>query len=253
MNNSKSSVLREGHLRNSLEMNNVPSIFFFLRPRLLPCLLSSIVLSCNVAQAQRPSSSPPSLGEVDTTWPGIRFQLLKVERIPPDRLLAVIRIVATRQAPASGTLIGTKVSVPANVTTQDLISARYAPRAFSLSASEMIHEQTARKFPALPPLASAGRSYVSGEILRTLLPGQAAILTVQFALPPGVASAETGVPKQTASFLLPNAKGPITKVPIPPHESVDDLSFKADEGEAMVAERFVAVTKRVTTSERRGQ
>jgi hypothetical protein len=155
------------------------------------------------------------LGEVDTIWPGIRFQLLKLERIPPDRLLAVIRIIATRQAPASGTFIGTQVAVPANTPKEDRSSSRYAPRPFSLSASQMIHEQTGRKFPALPPIASAGRNYIPGEILRTLFPGEAAILTVQFAVPSEIASGQTDALKQTASFLLSNAKTPIAKVPIP--------------------------------------
>jgi hypothetical protein len=193
---------------------------YHLKP--LAYLVASIAIVLSGVWAAQAREGEGNLGEVDTIWPGIRFQLVRVEHIPTNRLLAVIRILATPQAPASGTLIGTKVSVPPDATKQDLIEHRYAPRPFSLSASQMIHEQTEQRFPALPPAASARRSYVSSDILRTLFPGQAEILTLQFSLPPGVASVDNALPKQTATFLLTNAKAPITKVPIPPRELVDE-------------------------------
>ena len=177
--------------------------------------LDLVILFAGIAlsglHAQRHEAG--TLGEVETMWPGIRYQLLKLERIPPDRLLVALRISATREASASGTLIGTKVSVPANISQLEALSARYAPRPLSLASSKMIDEQTGRQYPALPPMASAERKYIPGEILSTLFPGQSEVLTVQFSVPP---SGETASQKQSASLLFPNAKGPIAKVPIPP-------------------------------------
>jgi hypothetical protein len=192
--------------------------------RTLACFIVSVGIGLNCVRAQRHEEG--NLGEVDTIWPGIRLQVLKVERIPANRLLAVVRLVATRQAPASGTLIGTKVAVPANIPKEEVFSGRYAPRAFSLLSSVMIHEQTQRKYPALPPADSAGRNYIPGEVLGTLFPGEAEVLTVQFAAPSEMVSAGTDAPKQTASFLLSNAKEPIGKVPIPPPEAVDESAVQ---------------------------
>ena len=191
----------------------------------MACFIVSVGISLNCVWAQRHEGE--NLGEVDTIWPGIRLQLLKLERIPPNRLLAVIRLVATRQAPASGTFIGTKVTAPANAPKKELFSARFAPHAFSLSTSEMIHEQTERKYPALPPVAATGRHYIPGEVLGTLFPGQAEVLTVQFAVPSEMVSAQIDAPRQTASFLLSSAKGPIAKVPIPPPEAVDESAVQS--------------------------
>ncbi len=176
--------------------------------------LASIVLfagiALSVAHAQRGEAG--TSGEVETIWPGIRYQVLKLERIPPDRLVVAVRIFATRQAPASGTLIGTRIPVPANISKEEMLSARYAPRPFSLASSKMIYEQTGQQSPALPPVSSAGRNYIPGEILSTLFPGQAEVLTVQFSVPPAT---EAAGQKQSVSFLFPNAKGPIGKVPVP--------------------------------------
>jgi hypothetical protein len=171
-------------------------------------IISSLALSG--ARAQRDEAG--ILGEVETIWRGIRYQVLRLERIPADRLLVVVRILATRQAPPSGTLIGTEVPVPDNIPKEEAISARYAPRPFSLASSKMIDEQTERQYPALSPLPSAERNYIPGEVLGLLRPGQAEILTVQFSLP---ARTEPASQKQSVSFLFPNAKGPIAKVPVP--------------------------------------
>ena len=185
------------------------------RIRALPCFIVAIGITLGCVRAQQHDNA--NLGEVDTLWAGIRLQLLRLEQIPGSRLLAVIRIVATPQAPPSGTLIGTKIEIPAGVSKEDRLSGRFAPRPFSLATSEMIHEQTGRKFPALPPSASAGRTYIPGEVLAMLRPGQAEVLTVQFAMP-----IEIDMPRQTASFLFTNAKQRIGKVPIPSSQVVND-------------------------------
>jgi hypothetical protein len=185
----------------------------------LACFIGFLVLGFCAVQAQRHRDD--SLGEVETNWPGIRYQLTRIERISSDRLLVVVRIVATQRAPASGTFIGIKAQVPANVPKEEVGSAKYAPRPFSLASSQMVGDQTGQRYPALPPIAS-GRQYIPGEILTTLRPGQAEVLTVQFAAPASLSSVGSSTPKQTASFLFPNAKGPIGRITIPPPAGFDD-------------------------------
>jgi hypothetical protein len=166
--------------------------------------------------------SAPSFPEVETNWPGVRFQLFRIERNSLNRLVVAVRIVATDKAPASGTFLGTKTPLPANASPIEIGMGVYDPKPFSLAASEMTDDGTGKKYFVLPPLAPAGMTYLPGTIAKSLLPGQAEILTVQFAIPPSPPGNEPR--KQTASFLFPNAKGPITKVPIPPPVDVVDSS-----------------------------
>ena len=189
------------------------------RKKALSCFLVSVGIGLSGIQARQDGDA---LGEVDTIWPGVRFQLTRVERIPANRLLVVVRLIATRQAPATGTFIGIKAQVPANVPREELFSSKYTPRPFSLASSQMVWDQTGQRYPALPPLAS-GPQYIPGAILTTLRPGQAEILTVQFAAP----TAYADEPKQTVSFLFANAKGPITKVRIPPPEAASDSAAQS--------------------------
>ena len=61
-----------------------------------------------------PAHSAPSFPEVETTWPGVRFQIFRIERNSMNRLVVAVRIVATDKAPPSGTFLGTKTPIPAN-------------------------------------------------------------------------------------------------------------------------------------------
>jgi hypothetical protein len=160
-----------------------------------------------------------NLGEVETTWPGIRYQIFHIERMPQERLLIAVRIVATPQAPPSGTLIGVSVPIPADATKEDLLSGRYSPRPLSLASSEMIDEETKQKYRPLPPVTLAGRSLIPSVTLSSLRPGQAEVLSLQFAVPTVRPSSDSATSKQTVSFVFPNAKGPITKVAVPASSS----------------------------------
>ena len=201
-------------------MNKLFSIFSFLTPQLLPCLLSSIVLTGTVAQAQQ-RSSLPSLGAVDTAWQGVRFIIPKIERIQQDRLVVVIYIQATPAAPPSGVLVGIETPIPPGATRVDIDGGKYAPKPFSLESSVMIDDQTMQRFAVLPPVAPPGKEYFPGAFLGRLQPGQFDTMTIQFAAPPPPPSrAGAPPPKQTVSFLLAGAKGPIAKVPIPPPANI---------------------------------
>ncbi|CAN5821442.1 hypothetical protein BH09VER1_BH09VER1_47130 [soil metagenome] len=174
----------------------------------ISCFLG-FVCSAAIGQETKPI-------EVETTWPGIVYQLIRVQRIAADRLLVGVKIVAKPSAPKSGTLIGVKVPIPTGASPEDIAAGRYEPMAFSLSAAKMTEEKTGQEYPALAPSPS-GQQYIPGEILTTLVPGRAEILTVQFAAPPPPVD-ESGAPakgKQTVSILLPNAKEPFAKVALP--------------------------------------
>jgi len=188
--------------------------------RLAICL--GILFVCPLcAIPQQPGKK--SKFEVETIWPGIHFKFVRIERILDERLLVVVRIVATPQAPIAGTLIGVKQPAPAGATPEELRSGRYEPLPFSLASSVMIDDFTLQRFPALAPVFPPGQRYAPAAILTYLSRGRAEVLTLQFKVPPSALIADGGTPeKQTVSLLLTNAKAPITGIPIP---SVDAKEF----------------------------
>ena len=163
--------------------------------------------------------------EVETTWPGVHYKLVKIERILDERLLMVVLISATSKAPAKGTFIGVRPSVPANATVEERRSGRYEARPFSLASSVMIDDQTSQKFSALAPVAPPGKDYASAQVFANLMPGRAEIMTLQFKVPPTSLNqtAEESPEKPTVSLLLTNAKAPITGIPIP-FSGAEDLA-----------------------------
>ena len=75
-----------------------------------------------------PAHSAPSFPEVETTWPGVRFQIFRIERNSMNRLVVAVRIVATDKAPPSGTFLGTKTPIPANASPIDIGMGVYDPQ-----------------------------------------------------------------------------------------------------------------------------
>ena len=193
--------------------------FLFLRG----VALFIFMLSISEAWAQS-SQRAGGFPEVETTWPGVRFQIFRIERIP-NRLVVAVRILATEKAPPTGTFLGTKTPLPSTATREDVSMGLYDPKPFSLTSAVMIDEQSGQRYPVLPSIAPPGKIYLPSIILASLMPGEAELLTIQFAAPP---FGEGELQKRTASFLLPNAKAPITRVPIPPsspsgERAVEDL------------------------------
>jgi hypothetical protein len=129
----------------------------------------------------------------------------------------MVCVIAAQKAAPSGVFLGAKPTTPPGVTEDELSTNRYDGKPFSLASSIMIDEQTLQKYPVLPAIAPSGKTYFPSELANNLLPGQAETLTIQFAAPPAPPRIEgREPPKQTVSFLLTGAKGPITRVPIPP-------------------------------------
>lgn len=163
--------------------------------------------------AQQPAKKIP---QVEAKWPGIILSIPRLERMQENRLLVVVRVIATSKVAHSGAFLGTKPVIPPGVTQEELESNRYDGKPFSLASSVMIDDQTLQRYPVLPAVAPPGRTYFPSELANNLLPGQAQTLTIQFTAPPAPPLVEgREPPKQTVSFLLTGAKGPISRLPIP--------------------------------------
>jgi hypothetical protein len=166
--------------------------------------------------AQEYKASTKNRAEVETKWPGVIFTIPRLERIQGNRLLVVVRVIATSKAAASGTFLGTRPVIPPGTTKEELETNRYDGKPFSLASAVMTDEQTMQKYFVLPPVAPPGQRYFPGELSNSLRPGQAETLTMQFAAPPAPLSVEgEESAKQTVSFLLPSAKGPIANISVP--------------------------------------
>lgn len=194
------------------------SISSHFSARLFFGLISLFFILPILGRAQQAPSATGKQYETETDWPGILFQVIRLERILNNRLLVVIRIQATTKAPPSGTLIGTVPIIPAHTKKSDLIYFRPTP--FSLEASTMIDELSQVSYPRLSSIAPPGRVNFPSGARAILHPGEMQLASLQFAAPPPPPPPPPGqkVVPQTLSFLLPKAKGPIIHVPLPPAE-----------------------------------
>ena len=181
--------------------------------RHLPSLLA-FVLAISSVMAQ--PSKPDDRFDVATTWPEIHFQVFQIDRIAGHRLVVFVRVYASANAPVGGTFIAATISIPKDATPSMIDSGLYAPKPFSLESAIMTDEATKQTYPTLKP-DLAGPSYFPGKIIETLRPKEADMMSIQFPAPPPPPSVDGGPPPtQTISILLPNAKGPITGIIIPP-------------------------------------
>lgn len=185
--------------------------------KLLFGLAASTILSLPTGTVHAQTTTTP-LGDVKTIWPGIHFQVTVLKRIPPDRLLAVVQIVATPQTPPPGL----ELSVPNPNKPPPNMDPRTAallfpPKPFSLESATMTDELSQQQYSTLPPVAPPGHSYRPGKVLDFLRPGDSVILTLQFPIPPPPPPppGSTVPPKQTVSFLFPKAQGPMIHIAVP--------------------------------------
>ena len=176
-------------------------------------LLLGLVAYATPSSAQAIDAST-KVPEVETTWPGIVFQIPEVVRIADHRLLMTVVIRAMPSAPAE-TLIGSPGTRPNNPTANDLL-APLIPTPFSLAGGVITEESTQIQYPQLAP-EPHGLVYRPSTILCSLAPGQATYLTIQFAVPPPPKPDKDGkIPFQYISVLLPRAKEPVAHLLVPP-------------------------------------
>jgi hypothetical protein len=202
-------------------------VFFLAALRSLVTLLPAVagfLLTVTRPVIAQPAAGADLVYQTQTDWPGVNLQIAEIDRIMKGRLVALVRIQATEKALKGGTFLGTIVPIPAGISlaTQGgrdaILSGRFAPKPYSLAGSTMTDELTNIRYPMLSPIAPPHEAYPPSITITTLHPGQQELLTIQFAAPPPPPLPAPGQPpvKQTLSFLLPKAKGPIVHVPLPP-------------------------------------
>ena len=184
-------------------------------------LLFFLGLGLLSAKCQTNVDAPKTYG-VDTQFPGVRFDIMKIERTVQNRLMILVCIHATHDISPQGVFLGTRVIPPPHPTWQQVASGIYAPKPFSIRSTVMIDELSQQRYPTLRPVAAPGRGTLRDQTFARIGPGQSAFLNLQFAIPPPPPPPPDGSkpPQQTLSFLFPKAAGPIQHVPLPPPEAV---------------------------------
>ena len=188
-------------------------------------LCAAVLLLAVAAQADDDNTDQPPVVSgkddtpyfVNTTWgPGIQMRLVGLHRILDNRLLAVFRVEATREAPASGVLIGGTTTQPAGLPKKTRFVSDIT--AFHVSNAVMVDDLSQAKYPQLPPVAPPGRVFNPPACAGVIIPGRSLQFTLQFAVPPPPPPPKPGQPPpiETLSFIVPTATGPISKAPIPP-------------------------------------
>ena len=158
------------------------------------------------------SSSKQGLGEIDTDWPGVHYRLLVFKRVPPNRLLLLLQLVGTKDAPATGVMID--AAAPA-------IPGIKAHRSFfSFATSTMTDTLSKISYPVLPSIAPPGHMYRPNELMATIRMGRSALVNIQFACPPPPPPPPEGEPpkKQFLLFAFPKGKSPM-KIELPPPDT----------------------------------
>lgn len=152
-----------------------------------------------------------SLGKTSANWPGIEWEITRIERVEQDRLLMVVRVHAGEKA-ANLTLLGFPQTTPSPGTAADTD----IPDPLSLRSAVLVDDATQRKYPAFGELPRKP-FYGPNEMLTTIRPGEWIQMSVLFPSPPtSVAGPDGKVPVQKVSVFLPHAKAPITNLILPP-------------------------------------
>ena len=154
----------------------------------------------------------------DTQWPGIRFEIVNLQRTMQNRLAILVRIRARGGLPPQGIFLGTQPSIPPHATAIDLASGMYRPIPFSVRSTVMIDELSQQQYPSLPPIAPPGKAWLPALTSTNFHSFQSVYLNLQFAIPPPPPPPPDGSkpPQQTLCFLFPKALGPIQHIPLPP-------------------------------------
>lgn len=155
------------------------------------------------------------LGQTASDWTGVSYQVVKIQRVGPDRILVVVRIVANATA-QNPTFLGTMKTVPKNATVVEMSSGKYDPTPLMLTKAILVDQQTDAKYSAQPDVPSAP-FFGPNMIMTNLRPGGWIQLAVAFPAPPSPAADANGkVPAQKVSIAFPMAKLPAKDIPLPP-------------------------------------
>lgn len=164
--------------------------------------------------AQTPAASPTP--DAESKWPGVRFQIAKMERLDATHLLVGVRINVSASAPQI-TLVGYPPpgGFKSNPTQREMMSGKYEPKPYSLTISKLLDETTNVESTAADNLP-AKPYFGLNTILDGLPPKSWMQMGVLFPVPPPQPPGPDGkIPPQLVTFLLPEAKTAIQHVSIP--------------------------------------
>lgn len=156
------------------------------------------------------------LAEVETVWPGVKFEVMNVMRLDTGHVLLTVRVRADLANKSVTRLVDREEQTPPpNASAEDLESGKYEATAFTLVGTTLTDEATGRTFPSMPDLPAT--PYVGPNMaLMALEPGSGAQMAVYLQAPPPLPPAADGSPTpQKVSILFPKAAKPMTGLLLP--------------------------------------
>lgn len=161
-----------------------------------------LILFAARASAQKTSVI---LAQTASDWPGVSFQVSKVQRVDSKCLIVFVRIVADNTA-----------QNPTEIGTVHVDVMKNPPVPFSLAKCMMVDEATGAKYPALPEVPD--KPYFGmNSIITKMKPGEWFQMCTAFPIPPPPPPDSNGkIPEQKVSIFFPKAKLPAKDIVIPP-------------------------------------
>lgn len=163
------------------------------------------------------SASAPPLAEVESTWPGVRFQIMNAQRLDPTHILFTVRVKADRTIGKSFILVDRpEQAVPAGASAADIESGKYEATPFSFVGSKLTDESTGKVYEALPTVPD--QPFVGpNTALTSLNPGGSFQMAVYMNVPPPLPKNAEGVtPPQKVTIQFPKAAKPLVGFVLPP-------------------------------------
>ena len=159
------------------------------------------------------------LGETETTWPGVVYEVTEIQRVKGNYLLVTVRLSVGASA-ENPTFIGVPPAggwkKRADLTPEELAGGKYDPSPLSLTNATLVDQITKTAYKALPTLPAA--PFVGpNTVMTTLRPGGWLQLAVLFPAPPPPPDDGSGkAPAQKVTLQFPNAKLPVQDLTLPP-------------------------------------
>jgi len=159
------------------------------------------------------------LGKAESNWPGVVFQIMRIQRVDGTHLLATVWLSAGASA-QNPTFIGiapeVDVKMYKNLPQREMDAPKFHPTPVSLTDAVLIDQTTKEQYKALPTLPT--EPFLGPNlVMTTLRPGSWIQMAVQFPAPPPLPAGPDGkVPAQRATIQFSQTKRPITDIVLPP-------------------------------------
>lgn len=179
-------------------------------------LLACLGVASSLVLAQEPPAEK-SLGEVETSLPGIMLVVAEIRRVDASHAIAVIRVKGDEKQKGDSPVQEPAAvpNPPANASPEELEDPKYQSQPFSLLSSVLVDEATGTKYKAMA--LPIGMPFLGPSLLRsTLEPGSWIQMAVCFSAPPPLPPGQDGkIPDQKITLLLSRAAKPLTGLLLP--------------------------------------